>query len=202
VIIPGLAILLGAVSTHAQGTVVFANPGAPISNFLTQAPVPAGQQFWVALYWLPDSPIPPTPSDFDAAGSRACAAITNFIAPGVFHGGVVRIGLFSPGAQAWFQVRAWEHLYGSREIKSYEEAILAPYDPFIGRPILVGTSNIFKVDTGDPTTTPPQVPAPIHGAGKLQGFYVGLFPEPSLVALGLLAISAAWLGRRPHRLSK
>ena len=103
VIIPGLAILLVAVSTHAQGTVVFANPGAPISNRLTQAPVPMGQQFWVALYWLPYSITPPTSWDFDAAGPSACAAITNInIAPGVFYGGPVTTieGITPPGGRA------------------------------------------------------------------------------------------------------
>ena len=194
----GLATLMAAALSYGQGTVVFANAGATISNILTLAPVPAGSIFAVALYWLPDSPTAPTTADFDAAGPGARAAVaTNFAGAGIFSAGTVRIeGITPPGANAWFQVRAWERLYGGRVVNSYEEALTTPVDPGQARPILAGTSNIFKVDTGDPTTTPPGTPAPIYGAGKLQGFYVVPVPEPSLVGLGVLGIGALLMLRR------
>ena len=193
----GLATLVAAALSYGQGTVNFANPGASVSNILTLAPVPAGNQFWAALNWLPDRPDAPTTADFDAAGEAAIAKTTNFTAAGIIVGGSVRIqGLTPAGGNAWFQVRAWEHLYGDRVVNSYEEALTTPLDPSVGRPILAGTSNIFKVDTGDPTTTPPGTPAPIYGAGKLQGFYVVPVPEPSLVGLGVLGIGALLMLRR------
>jgi len=193
----GLATLMAAALSYGQGTVTFANPGAAVSNMLTSAPVPAGNAFWAALYWLPDSPNPPTTADFDAAGPTAIAYTTNFVAAGVIMGGTVRIeGITPPGGNAWFQVRAWEHIYGGRQINSYAEALATPVDPTAGRPILAGTSNIFKVDTGDPTTTPPGTPGPLTGTGKLRGFYVVPVPEPSLVGLGVLGIGALLMLRR------
>ena len=182
----GLATLMAAACSYGQGTVNFSNPGATVSNILTLAAVPSGNEFNAALYWLPDSPTPPTTADF---GPNAVAKTTNFIAPGIIVGGSVRIeGIDPAGGNAWFQVRAWETAYGA----TYEEVLGAPAQG--GRLGLAGTSNIIKVDTGDPTTVPPGTPGGLTPA--LKGFYVVPVPEPSLIGLGALGIGALLLLRR------
>ena len=100
--------------------------------------------------------------------------------PGVPGGTVPIDGITPAGGNAWFQVRAWERAYGA----TYEEALA---QPFVCP--LVGTSNIIKVDTGDPTTVPGGTPGVMFPA--LKGFYVIPCPEPS--AFGLSAVGGLGL---------
>lgn len=189
----GLATVVCGVHVYSQGTVTFQNPGAAVSNFLTMAPVVAGTTFRAALYWLPDQAIAPTTADFDARGAQAIGfTVTSFAAPGtIVVATPVRIDGISPaGAPGWFQVRAWETAFGA----TYEAAA-ANGTPIGGRLALIGTSNIIRVDTGDPTTTPAGTPGSLTGNG-LRGFYVSPVPEPSVIALGIMGIGALLLLRR------
>lgn len=179
-----VAALAIAAQTYGQGTVTFV--GANITNSLSGALAVAGTTFKVALYWLPDQASPPTTADF---GPQNVAWTTNLTLAGGANAGVVRItGITPSGAPAWFQVRAWEAAYGA----SYDEALVAP--PQGGRPALAGTSNIGRIDTGDPTTVPPGT-AP-NTALTLKGFTLVPVPEPSVIGLGVLGIGALLLLRR------
>jgi MYXO-CTERM domain-containing protein len=187
--------LLTAVSLQAQGTVSFANnSAAAISNSLTSLRVVGGTTFSVALYFLPDSATPPTTADFDLARTVVGSGIflgTAANPSGLFNVGARTAPTATAGGLGWFQVRAWETAFGG----TYEAALNNP-NAVGGRLALVGTSNIFKVDTGDPTTTPAGTAAPITGTGLLQGFYVTPVPEPTVMGLGLLGIGALLMLRR------
>jgi MYXO-CTERM domain-containing protein len=185
---------LAAVSMYAQGTVTFANnSAAAISNSITGVRVLGGTTFRVALYYLADSANPPTTADFTERG-------LNLLPDGVFLGtsanpsGLFNLGTRSAptspaGGAGWFQVRAWEAAYGL----TYEAAINAPATG--GRQALVGTSNIIKVNLGNPTTTPPGTAGSLTASG-LQGFYVVPVPEPTTIGLGLLGLGALLALRR------
>lgn len=181
------AALVAAVNIYAQGTVTFANASASaVSNSLTSARVASGTVFKVALYYLPDSPTAPTAAEFDNA--TILLPSVGFAAPGIFSGGT-RSAPTSGGGAGWFQVRAWETAYGD----TYENAVRAPAQG--GRLALVGTSNIMKVNLGNPTITPPTTAGTLIGAG-LQAFYVVPVPEPTTIGLGLLGLGALLALRR------
>jgi hypothetical protein len=175
-----------AVQTYGQGTVTFA--ALNISNVLTGMKAEIGTTFAVALYWLPDSATAPVTGDF---GSQNLAAVTNMVSAGGGNFGIVRIdGITPSGAPAWFQLRAWENVLGVGT--TWEQAMVTPSPQ--GRPALAGTSNIGKIDTGDPTTVPPGT-AP-NTALTLKGFVMVPVPEPSVIGLGVLGLGALLLLRR------
>lgn len=192
-ILIGITVVTCAVQAYSQGTVTFQNPGAAVSNILTLAPVVAGTTFRAALYWLPDQATAPTTADFDARGAQAIGyTVTSFAAAGtIVVASPVRIDGISPaGAPGWFQVRAWETAFGT----TYEAARDNP-NASGGRRALIGTSNIIRVDTGDPTTTPAGTPGSLTQNG-LRGFYVAPVPEPSVIGLGIMGVGALLLLRR------
>jgi len=173
--------------SYGQGTVGFANAGASaVTNSQTLARV-ANTAFKVSLYYLPwvsDSQVP-TSDDFTAAGQ--VVASSTLYAPGLYNNGgaSVRVdGITPAGGVGWFQVRAWETAFGA----DYATAATK-----VGA--LVGTSNILRVDTGDPTTSPPGAATTLISAG-LKGFLVYPVPEPTAIALGLLGLGSLLLLRR------
>jgi hypothetical protein len=182
------AATLVTISGYSQGTVQSANGATSLlTNSLTGASAIAGTTFRVALYYLPDQASAPTSSDFNERGI--------LLGPGVNMGPVA--GRYStgtrstpattqPGGGAWFQVRAWEASYGA----DYMTAANAP--AVGGRGALLGTSSIVRVDTGNPTTTPPGNPTAI----AVPGFVLMPVPEPSVIALGVLGIGALLMLRR------
>lgn len=188
----GLAL---AVQTYGQGTVVFLNSGSTaVSNILTSARTVAGTTFAVALYYLRDTgQSAVTTADFDAGLATGAAAIVGpnvgFQAAGIYSGGTRTAPTPQAGSTGWFQVRAWERAYG----QTYDAALSAP--EIGGRLALVGTSNIIKVDTGDPTSTPAGTAGTLTGSG-IQWFWVTPVPEPSVIGLGLLGVGALLLLRR------
>lgn len=188
--------IVAAASVHAQGTVAFANAGASaVTNITTQARIPVGTAFHVALYYLADQAATPTTSDFDQRGIVLAGDAVFPQFAGIFNGGTKTAPTATPGALGWFQVRAWEYLYGGTTLDSYGHA-LAYNGPVVGgRSPLAGTSNVIKVDTGDPTTVPPGTAGSLTGSG-LQGFYVVPVPEPTTIGLGLLGLGALLALRR------
>jgi len=175
---------MAAVQTYGQGTVNFV--AVNITNYLTYQKAVAGTIFAVALYWLPDQATAPTSADF---GPQNLAYTTNLTMPGGVNAGIVRIeGITPSGAPAWFQIRAWENALGVGT--TLEQALVAD----VGwRGALAGTSNIGRIDTGDPTTSPPGVPP--NTALTLKGFVMGV-PEPSVIGLGVLGLGTLLLLRR------
>jgi MYXO-CTERM domain-containing protein len=179
------AVLACAGSLQAQGTVNFASPsGVTITNLRTWAPLVVGTTFSVALYYLPDQATPPTSWDFDASGLALGSHAHIGPVAGVFVGGTRTAPTAPPGGSGWFQVRAWESAFG----ETYEQAARVTGANF-------GTSNIFRVDTGDPTTIPPGTPAPLTG---LRSFILYV-PEPSAWALGALGFVALFFLARRRR---
>jgi hypothetical protein len=189
---PAIILTLASHGVIAQGTVNFANASSARVMGGPSCPLPAGTTFKAALYYLPDGPTPPTSVDFDAYRVVLEPSV-GFAFPGIFIGGT-RSTPSSGGTAAWFQVRVWETAFGA----TYEQAVNNPI-AIGGRLALVGTSNIIRVTTGDPTTTPPTIPGSLMAAG-LQAFYLGwgnyCIPEPSAMGLGLLGAALLLLARR------
>lgn len=189
-IVVGIAALaMVAGSTYGQGTVSFANAStSKITRQDTGANVansPAGG--WKAqLYWLPGDVVNPGTEAFTVkAGNMANIGVP---VAGQFSGGTITIPTTTAGAEVWIQVKAWEYAFGT----TYEAAV-ANRTPQNGRLALAGTSNIFKVDTSDPTAVPTPLPASL---AAMQGFVLVPVPEPGAVALGLLGLGALLALRR------
>lgn len=180
-----------AVQTYGQGTVTFA--ALNITNSVTGAIAISGTSFHVALYWLPDQATAPVSADFATPSTTAhLAYLTNLSLAGGVQAGIVRIdGITPSGAPAWFQIRAWENVLG--QVDTWEK-VLTSTDAAGTRGALAGTSNIGRIDTGDPTTTPPGT-AP-NTATTLKGFVMVPVPEPSVIGLGVLGLGALLLLRR------
>lgn len=180
---------LTAASLFGQGTVAFLNNSASsVSNITTLARVVGGTTFRVALYYLPDSANAPTADDFTAANTVIGQGFFSG-APGIFNVGARTAPTPEPGGVGWFQVRAWESVYGA----TWDLAVSAPAQG--GRLALAGTSNVIKVTLGNPTTVPPGTAGSLTGSGLLS-FYVVPVPEPSVIGLGLLGVGALLMLRR------
>jgi hypothetical protein len=188
-----IAVMMATIFTGlhllAQGTVNFSNIGGPgVTNCLTGQAAEAGTTFNVQLYWAPNGPQP------DEGALMPLGAKAGLIAAGLFSAGVRTAPVTPPGTLAWFQVRAWETGYGT----SYEEAASNPVQVVPGRLALLGKSNIFRVNTSDPTLVclpeGPELPANLVAAG-LSAIYLSAgepCPEPSAWGLAFLG-AGVWL---------
>ncbi len=165
-------------SSHAQGTVVFANNAATLITDNTQAGAPAvAGQFFVALYWGTLGSVESSLVNIGPAGITPTQT-TGIIAPGRYSGGTYTTGNATPqSGTATFQVRAWKISNGA----TYEIASATPGAVF-------GKSALFTSATGGGVN-----PA-ILLAGVAPGFAVGV-PEPSTIVLSMLG-AAALLFRR------
>jgi len=198
--------LFASLQLHGQGTVHLSNIGiglnAPVIDSTTGTNAVAGTTFSVALYFAPypnpdpgPGTLPPDPSTFTQVGYSVHLGFLlpsgQWICPGCYNEGTVLIPqVHPPGYFGWFQVKAWETAYGF----TYEQAAAA--GPMNGRTALLGISNIIKVNTGDPTLTEPDTPAPLTG---ISGILLTVVPEPSVVALGALSacVVLVFLSKKP-----
>ena len=174
------AALLACWQTHGQGTVNFSNIGigADVVDQTTGTNAIAGTTFSVALYCAPDG-VMPNDSEMTHVGAAGFIVGTVGTPSGLYSAGTRTAPLQPPGAFGWFQVRAWETIFGT----TYEEALLANVNVSLGRRALAGVSSIVRIDTSDPTQGPPEFPASIKG---ISGIVLTVVPEPSLVSLALL----------------
>lgn len=189
-----LLLLINCLASHihAQGTVSFANNTSTrvfLPGGTTACPTNAGYR--AELVYAPDG----TALDlFDAVALRLGADTpVGFPAPGFFFGGARTAPTTTPGGFGLFQVRVWNPSHAP-------DWRTAAFNNFC-----VGTSAIMRIDTGDPTTTPPGVPAPLVGNGLTAitlghlGWPPCIIPEPSLLALCGLCVSALCLRRLIRR---
>jgi len=199
--------LFASLQLHGQGAVVFSNianwPQAAVIDSTTDTNAVAGTTFSVALYFAPypypdpgPGTLPPDPSTFTQVGYAVHLGFLlpsgQWICAGCYDGGAVLIPQIHPSSYfGWFQVKAWESVYGL----TYEQAAAA--GAMNGRTALLGISNIIKADTGDTTLQGvPEAPAPLTG---LSGILLTVVPEPSVVALGALSacVVLVFLSKKP-----
>jgi hypothetical protein len=184
-----LAILTGCLLVSAmavaQGTVNFANAAAgvsaPISNI---AGDPCeGTAYWAQLYAVVDSSLTAVgdPVNFRTGGLA-----------GFFLGGERVIPGVTPGTDATVQVRAWSANYGSWD------AAWAAFGSDIGAE--VGWSGVNagmdNLDTSTFTVTTGGGVLPAGNLANLTSFQLAAVPEPSTIALGILAGLALLIRRR------
>jgi hypothetical protein len=146
----------------------------------------------VALYWLPDRATAPTSADFEAPDTTAhLAYLTNLTVPGgaIIPALVLIDGITPVGGPAWLQIRAWENVLGVTD--TWEQAIVST-DATGTRGALCGTSNIARIDTGEPGS----LDSLANTWPTLNGFTLIVVPEPSVIGLGVLGLGGLLLFRR------
>jgi hypothetical protein len=105
----------------------------------------------------------------------------------VFAGGGRTIPTITPaGGFGLFQVRVWD----SRAGADFNAAQASGNSAFQS-----GYSSVLRVDTADPTTTPPGTPASL-GMPSFGMSPIPIVPEPSVIALGVLGAGALLMLRR------
>ncbi len=175
----GMALFVGG--AYAQGTVSFLNINAaaglnaPVFDRLNTTLKLTGPA-WMAGLWAGTTPT-----------TLAQIATTTFLTgsgAGYFNGGGQSIPTVPGGAPAWIQVNVWDStLNGTTTGATWAEALASGFLEVWQQ------SNLFTVVTGDPTTSPPQTPAP------LVGLRFGV-PEPSALSLSGLGLAALLVFRR------
>ncbi len=172
--------VLVSFQVFAQGQITWRVPS--ITNGLTGQPIGTG--FQAQVYYAPDGP---DPGD---GGFVPLGASVNLLPGGLMNGGTrTTPDTTAPGASAWFQVRAWEAIFGA----TYEAAV--NQGPLtiggVTRRALAGMSNHAYVQTGNP----PTIPVP-NLTTVFQPFTVTVVPEPSAAALSVLGLVSCVLLRR------
>jgi len=180
------AALLITASTYAQGVLNLANNAATAISDVDGTAVAGADGIRVALYWAPLS----DPNNFTALGANATVGVP---VAGTFSSGARTTGPeTAPGAEARFQVRAWELAYGA----TYEAA-LGNTTQMGGRLAKVGNSDIFQIATGNPPLVPAAgLPPTVTRPAGMNPFQLYIVPEPSVVALGIMGVGALLLLRR------
>jgi hypothetical protein len=180
------AMALVSFSAYSQGYVQFVNTTANRMSFGTDqsrlaagdvagAFLPTGTRFSVGLYYGVDGP---DPGDAGMLGGVMGPSIPVSPLAGRYSGGIRSTpSTTAPGASAWFQVRAWETVFGT----SYETAVASGPRDVNGqvRNVTAGKSNRALIVTGSSST-----PNPL--AGGIGAFGSEIVPEPSTIALGIL----------------
>ncbi len=175
-----MAALMACVGAMAQGTVTFKNNvagsfSAPVFNSDGVTKL-AGNSFYAQLYAN-------IGGSFSPLGSP-----TPFLANGFVSGGTVTVPAAGiVGGTVTLQMRAWEAT-SSGVAGSYEAALAGSKK--------VGISETFSVTPGDPSTSPPGVPANLVGLKSFSITGGSVIPEPSTIALGMVGAAALLLRRR------
>lgn len=185
-LISALAVI-ATLSSYGQGSVNFANTSTQPIRLSTGAAVPtalSGGTYVAELLYAPDG----GSTDADAFGASAIrvGGTATFATPtaGVFNGGGRTITQITPaGGFGLFQVRVWNSQAGA----TYDAHKANSSTAFE-----LGYSGVIRVDTADPTTTPPGTPAALG----MTTFNLRPVPEPSVIGLGLLGAGALLMLRR------
>jgi len=172
-------LMVAALGAYAQGSLVAANfaPGvdAPVTNAMVSPSVRAGGAgFSAQVYIGPAGTLNASLLTTNGVGGTP-TPFQSGAGAGYFLGGARTIEGQVSGSIVTVQVRAWAVANGA----SWEAA----------GPNARGESNLIQVTLGGGTTPP----ANLLG---LQGFAIGVVPEPSSIALGLLGLGAIALFRR------
>jgi hypothetical protein len=198
-----IAAIFASLNIFAQGTVNFSNNGlnapvvlgVPITityptgtvAYAVGAKAPAGTTFSVALYYAPyNNGVMPDPATLFQIGMVVGQPVSaNLSKAGIYFAGAFTaptVNVPPGGGLGWFQVKAWETVYGM----TYEAALPNPNN-------LSGFSNIIAVNTANPLVTPPGTPSLLTG---ISGITLNVVPEPAILGLGLLGGVAMLLLRR------
>ena len=179
-----VTFLATAISSQAQGTVVFANNGNTkiTINGVTMPHGSANGGYKFGLYMG-------AVGSTDAQLVLVATALNSPVVDGVFNGGSAHVlpSGYASGTQYAFQIRGWSGNDGA----SYEQAIVS------------GDAALLAGVSADGLVTPgggPNPAAALFGtaAGQVQGFDICYLdcPEPSTLALGGLGAAAMLLFRR------
>ncbi len=182
------AVLLSAVSVHAQGTVMLENFSsfpqihAPVTNGLNQQLI-FGTGFLAQLY---GGSLTATEVDLKPlTGPGGVGGTTTFnLAAGYFRNGYVVNNDVAPDAFGRFQLRVW-----AAPFATYEAAFTAGQTD---NSVYLGKSSVFQTQTGTLDPLNPKHPTGIHNLG----FAVTPVPEPSKLALLGLGAAALFFRRR------
>ena len=171
------ALSLIAMGAYAQGNVNFANANAsvnaPITNGVTGLRA-SGSEAFVQLYWGPAGTVDTSLLTTNGLVGGRISFNTGAQA-GYFSGGSVIINGAAGGTAVTLQVRGWLAAGGA----TWEQAPAS----------MRGSSAPIQLTLGTPPATPPNMTG-------LQSFTIGVIPEPSSIALGLLGLGAVALFRR------
>jgi len=179
-----LSLWASAVVSHAQGTVNFANAGAGF-NAQVYIDVVGGSQFAGAGY-MAQLLLVGTGGSLTPVGN-----VANFIAGanGYFNGGAVTVPGIAAGANATFQIFAWNGASGQA---AYAPALAAWQAGLIYGGYAKPDAGVTIALGGAPG--PPQ--GPPNALVGLQPWNVTIVSEPSTIALGIIGGLALLLRRR------
>jgi hypothetical protein len=175
-----LASSLLGLAAYAQGTVNFANIQGTLNVPVYQSDGTtklSGATYMAELL-----------AGTTAANLNISVATTGFLTgtgAGYFSGGAKTITGIAGGATAWLQVRFWNTVNGS----TFAAAAAS------GANNAFGSSTAFQVTLGDPSASPPTVPAALSGLAG-QTLALNGIPEPSSLALAGLGAAAMLVFRR------
>lgn len=162
----------------AQGTLVLNNSATSLVQiqFWPEAPRPfvAADDAHIQLFWAPLGTI-----DFSLFQPLGPSVDVGTIAPGRFVAGTRTVSGIAPGDTISCFIRGW---FGA---PSWETSLWGGY------------SDLFTVDTGDPTTIPPSVPGNIINstATPFTGLII-VIPEPTSTAIAMLGLGVVYLRSR------
>jgi hypothetical protein len=181
-----IALMSLAVTAFGQGTVYiknyFGNPNTDPAVFFYDGTKVTGTQYVAGLEAGPVSG-----SEVIVAGATASFS-TQAAGAGFFDGGAVSLPNVAGGAAAFIKIMVWDTtLNGTTTGATWAQA--QAYSIANMLPNVAGLSREFSVVTGDPSATPPDVPALFNSGGNpLSPF--GAMPEPSIFGFAGLGIAA------------
>jgi hypothetical protein len=168
ILVTMLAAAATVASSYAQGTINFVNTASQLIT-IEGTSATSAQGAKVQLLWAPAGS-----TDLGLFQPVGGAANVGIPIAGRFSGGVVTVPVTPAGGVAAFVVQGY---------------VGGDFASALTR----GTSSIFEVDLGDPTTVPAGTPAAMTAFG---GVNLTIVPEPTTMALAGLGAASLLLFRR------
>jgi len=194
------ALIVAAMGVYAQGTVSFANNSSTTINLPTGEPAQTAASIWIGLFYstITTATANPLSQASDQFAFNSQAGISSLLGNGLFAGGTKTLG--GDSAPCLIQVRVWDKSFGTgasgywNAATAFNASQETGWRYFAFSPVLSGT-------LGNPSSGP----TPLVGVTGSFGFTgltlqtVGIIPEPSILALGLLGgLGTLVLIRRRH----